>query len=282
MRSVALAIAMAFATGTGLSGTAYAQTDESAGRRAFRLGQAHYENGEFAEAAAQFEEAYRLSGRARLLYNAYLAYRDMQDLPNSARTLRRFLQEGTDLSASERDQLQARLEAIERVMAESAAEPSEPQPTTQPQTETQPVATTAQTPPVATPTAGGEVTVEPAPVRDGGGGFSPSPVGFIVGGAGVALVVGAIVTGVMSSGDLSTLEERCPMDRCPDDPELRDAQSRGATLATVTDVLWITGAVAIAAGVTLVFVLQDDSGSEASAGMACTPDGCFGSVRGTF
>ena len=72
------------------------------------------------------------------------------------------------------------------------------------------------------------------------------------------------------------------MDRCPDDPELRDAQSRGAMLATVTDVLWITGAVAIAAGVTLVFVLQDDSGSEASAGMACTPDGCFGSVRGTF
>ena len=276
MRSVALAIAMAFATGTGLSGAAYAQTDESAGRRAFRLGQAHYENGEFGEAAAQFEEAYRLSGRARLLYNAYLAYRDMQDLPNSARTLRRFLQEGTDLSAGERDQLQARLEAIERVMAESAPEPSEPQP--QPQTTTAP----PQTPPVATPTAGGEVTVEPAPERDGGGGFSPSPVGFIVGGAGVALVVGAIVTGVMSSGVLSSLEERCPLDRCPDDQEIRDAQSRGATLATVTDVLWITGAVAIAAGVTLVFVLQDDSGSEASAGMACTPDGCFGSVRGTF
>ncbi len=267
MRQLAFAICILAA-----SSTAAAQDDESAGRRAFRLGQAHYENGEFAEAAVQFEEAYRLSGRARLLYNAYLAYRDMQDLPNSARTLRQFLAEGDDLTAAERDQLQARLAAVERAMADQTE--VAPEATPPPQRE-------APAEPAPTETVTADTETQPAPASATGGGFSPSPVGFIVAGGGAALLVGAIITGVMSSGDLSTLEDRCPMDRCPDDPELRDAQSRGATLATVTDVLWVSGVVAMAAGVTLIFVLQDDSDS-ATAGMACTPEGCFGSVRGSF
>lgn len=276
-----------FALATLISSVAAAQdANDAAARRAFRLGQAHYENGEFEQAAQQFEEAYRLSGRARLLYNAYLAYRDMQDLPNSARTLRRFLDESTDLPASERDQLTARLAAIERAMERQTAPPPDESTTTgetdmggepdEAANTTDTSTTTASTGPTGTTTSTSTTT-------GGGGGFNPSPVGFVVAGAGAALGIAAIITGVMSSSDLSTLESECPNDLCPDDPALRDAQSRGETLALVTDVLWVTGVVAIAAGVTLIFVLQEGGDDDSpTAGMACTPQGCFGAVQGRF
>lgn len=286
------------ALATLISSAASAQdANDAAARRAFRLGQAHYENGEFEQAAQQFEEAYRLSGRARLLYNAYLAYRDMQDLPNSARTLRRFLDESTDLPASERDQLTARLAAIERAMERRTAPPPDESTTTgetdmggEPDETTDTTATTTtassgttDTTTATTTTSTSTTTSTGGGTTDDGGGFNPSPVGFIVAGAGAALGIAAIITGVMSSSDLSTLENECPNDLCPDDPALRDAQSRGETLALVTDVLWVTGVVAIAAGVTLIFVLQEGGDDDSpTAGMACAPEGCFGAVQGRF
>jgi hypothetical protein len=107
-------------------------------------------------------------------------------------------------------------------------------------------------------------------------------VGFIVGGVGVALGVGAIVTGVMTDSDLSTLAAQCPNGNCPDDPALRDAQSRGSTLAAVTDALWVTGAVAVGVGVALIFALQEGGASNTSAAATCTPDGCFGALSTRF
>lgn len=262
-------------------GSAAAQTDEAAARQHFRLGQAHYENGQFAEAAREFESAYRTSGRARLLYNAYLAYRDLQDLRNSARTLRQFLAESNDIEPAERDQLQARLAAIDAAIArqETTMAPETPRPT-----EGQGTGSTATA--TGTGTATATVTAEPEgteqPPGGGGGGFSPSPVGFIVGGVGVALGIVAIITGVMSSSDLSLLQSECPNGVCPDRADLRDAQSRGQTLAIVTDVMWISGVVALGAGVALIFALQDGGGGDTSAGLGCTPDGCYGSLRTRF
>ena len=284
-----------------LSGRAVAQdADDSGARRAFRLGQAHYENGEFEAAAQQFEEAYRLSHRARLMYNAYLAYRDMQDLPSSARTLRTFLDETTDLPSNERDQLQARLAAIERALASESAPPTDTS-TTQGETGMGAGGTgsggtgsggtgsgsgsggtgSGDTGSGDAGSSSSSDTGSGAP--DEGGGFNPSPVGFIVGGVGAALIVTGIIVGALSGDDLSTLQAGCSADGlCPDTQELRDAQSRGQSMALAGDILWITGAVALAAGVTLIFVLQDDSSDSPSAGMACSPEGCFGSVQGRF
>lgn len=270
----ALGVVLVMAT-SGFTGSAYAQTDEAAARQHFRLGQAYYENGQFEEAAREFESAYRMSGRSRLLYNAYLAYRDMQDLPNSARTLRQFLAETTDIEAAERDQLQARLVAIDAAIARSQTSMPRETPT---QTETQ--AQGSET--GSTGTTGATATATTEPSTSSGGGFNPSPVGFIVGGVGVALGIGAIITGVMSSSDLSTLQAECPGGMCPDDQALRDAHSRGQTLAVVTDVLWVTGVVALATGVALIFALQEGGGGETTAGLGCTPEGCLGTVRSSF
>jgi hypothetical protein len=228
-------------------------------RRRFRTGQAHYQNGEFPEAAADFEEAYRLSHRSRLLFNAYLAYRDMQDLPNSARALRQFLQEDQDVVPSEREQLQARLAAIDRALAGGQSTmPSGP----------------------AGPSGPSGPSVTPAGTSGGG----LSPVGFIVGGIGIALGLAAIAPGLLSTDDYNLLTMQCSSSlRCDDDPMLREARTRGEMLAIVTDVLWITGAAALVAGVVLIFALTEGGESApASAGLACTNDGCYGAVRTRF
>jgi hypothetical protein len=288
-----------------------AQDTDSAARRAFRLGEANYQNGEFAEAGRLFEEAHRLSGRARLLYNAYVAYRDAQDMANSARVLRMFLTESTDLEASERDQLTARLAAIERVLAQggggsttagatttsstgattssgSGTTTTPRETTTTTTTSTTPTSTSTSTDTSSSSTAAARdtstsssTTTASASAESSGGGFNPSPVGFIVGGVGVAMVVAGIVTGVMASGHASTLSSMCPDGICSED--LRDERDEGQSLAIATDVLLIGGLVAVAAGTTLIFVLQDSpSEASVSASAMCTGDGCYGSVGGRF
>lgn len=240
---------------------AQAQTDEeTAARQHFRLGTAHYENGQFAEAAAEFEEAYRLSRLPRLLYNAYLAYRDLQDLENAARTLRQFLEEDTSIGAAERDQLTARLAAIDRALErmQSASGSDEE------------AADAAPTP---------EAPASPAA---SGGGSHPSPIGFVVGGVGLALEVAALVTGLLASSDHATLTEQCPNGLCPDRQDLRDAHSRGAALALTTDVLWATGLVAIGTGVALLFAMQERADETPQAAVSCGSEGCYGAIRGRF
>lgn len=254
---------------------AEAQTDaEAQARQQFERGQALYEEGEFLEAAQAFEEAYRISERPRLLYNAYLAYRDLQDTPNAARTLRQFLVEVNDLAPRERSQLRARLDALEAALERGEDGTEAPRETEGSATDT---------------SGGGEGDADTGTTSDttetpaaaGGGGFNPSPVGFIVAGAGAALGIAAIITGVISGDDYAQLEAQCAGGSCPDTPELRDARSRGEALTVATDVLWVSGVVAIAAGVTLIFVLQDSSESP-SVAAACGPDGCFGAVEARF
>jgi len=92
----------------GLSG------DEEA-RMRFELGRRYYDTGRFAEAAREFAEAHRLSGRTELLYNLFLAYRDAGDDVHAAETLRAYI---PTLEAGERrTQLEARLRVLEQRLA---------------------------------------------------------------------------------------------------------------------------------------------------------------------
>ena len=119
-----LSLTTLFVTLSLLSATqAFAQKDEQVARSAFQLGNAHYENGEFLEAAAQFEKAYKYSGKAQLLYNLYLAYRDANLPEKAADALRRYLREAKDVP--NREQVEAKLRALERGL-EKARESKNP------------------------------------------------------------------------------------------------------------------------------------------------------------
>jgi tetratricopeptide (TPR) repeat protein len=58
----------------------------------FGTGQAYYEHGRFADAAREFEEAYRIAPRAPLLYNVGKSYEGANDLARALDAYRRFLE----------------------------------------------------------------------------------------------------------------------------------------------------------------------------------------------
>jgi tetratricopeptide (TPR) repeat protein len=262
--------------------TAHAQEESSddAARRHFRLGQAHYENGEFAEAATEFDEAYRLSQRAQLLYNVYVAYRDAGDMPHAAAALRSYLDQVPD--AENGAQLHARLVAMDRVLAQSAATTTTTTTVATP-TDTTTVATTdTTTTTAATTTTDTSTEVVPPPAYTSGGGFGSSPVGWIVGGVGAALIVAGIVTGVMALDAQSSLDAMCGQDHhsCPAGYE--STRDSGQALGAATDGLIITGGIALVTGVVLLFVLDGGSTDAPPVSASCGPTGCSAFFQGRF
>jgi Tfp pilus assembly protein PilF len=104
---------------------------------------------------------------------------------------------------------------------------------------------------------------------------------WVVGGTGAALLGTSLVTGLMASSKASQLEEECGSDgRC--DPSLESVRDDAKSLALTTDVLWISGAVFLGAGVTL-FILDQQSSPDATALEAgCFDSGCGLRTRGRF
>lgn len=96
---------------------------------------------------------------------------------------------------------------------------------------------------------------------------------YVLGGVGAVLLGTSVVTGLAASAASDELERACTDKLC--NPSLRSTRDRADRLATLTDVFWITGALAAGAGVTL-FVL--DLGREE--GAPALEAGCFGSGCG--
>jgi len=235
--------------------------DDAEARRAFRVAQAHYDNGEFEEAAVGFDEAYRLSQRPQLLYNMYVAYRDAQNLPRAADALQRYLEHVPD--APMHDQLRSRLgrmrAAIEQHGASATVEPDGNDPGLD---------------------AGAMDAPSDDRADDAGDSDLPIPA-LVVAGAGALLLGGSAITGVMTASKQSQLEDGCPT-RLGCDPALEDTRDSGKTLALVTDVLLFAGIAAVGVAATLLVFGQDEPSGSATASVGCGPGGCMGSVRVGF
>lgn len=72
--------------------------DVDIARAHFNTGQAYYEHGRYADAAREFEEAYRLSSRPVLLYNMGKAYDAANDFARALDAYQRFLDAVTEES----------------------------------------------------------------------------------------------------------------------------------------------------------------------------------------
>lgn len=264
-----------------------AQTTDEDARRHFRLGQAHYENGSFLDAAHEFEEAYRLSDRAQLLYNIYVAYRDAGDLQHSRDALREYLTRVPD--AENGSMLRARLEALDRMLAGGqTTEPATGTGTTtasETGTETGTVTETGTASETQTETETETETQTETTTTTTGGGLSPLP--FVVMGAGAALVIGGAITGGVALSTQGSLDSRCPDRVCPAGVDYQSDASTGKALAITTDVLLITGGVAIAGGLVWMIVELTSGGSSSGTdappvSAACGPDGCTAFAQGRF
>jgi tetratricopeptide (TPR) repeat protein len=275
---------------TSVTAAAQTESDEQA-RAAFRLGRAHYDNGDFIKAAEQFEKSYRISKKPELLYNIYVSYRDANMSRQAAEALRGYLTDANDIP--NRGQLKARLETLERaIRQEDARAASQPVPVTAPPP-SQP-GVPAQEPSRAEPQRSAQAAAEPTaevqaerPTET-----APEPEAesrpftpFILMGVGGAMVISSIVTGVVATLASAKLEKECPSKKnC--DPDLKSTKSRGQAMAVTTDILLFGGLVTAGVGVALLF-LQNSWDSEpvyepAPVALGCAPSGCYGSVRLAF
>lgn len=284
-------------------GASAASTEEQA-RAHFRLGRAHYDNGNFAQAGIEFEEAYRISQRSALLYNIYLAYRDANDTRKAADALRKYLQ--LEKEIENRGQLESKLAALDRAIA---SEPPPPAATAKPAPAAAPAASPAQPKPPAplqpsttAPEAAAPSTAETVPAPEAathasaprGSAFPLVPA--ILMGTGGAMMATSVVTGIMAASKSSAwADELKACERahnCTSLPsakltELKDIKSSGQTLATVTDILLFGGMAVAGAGVVLWLIDLGTSGesetaSIPAASVTCAPGACQASVRASF
>jgi tetratricopeptide (TPR) repeat protein len=289
-RTKLLSLTALFVTLSILSATqALAQSsNEQVARSAFQLGNAHYENGEFIEAAEQFEKAYKYSGRAQLLYNLYLAYRDANLPEKAANALRRYLKEADDVP--NRDQIEAKLRALERGLAKQKEKPP---PVVQKPVEPQ---EKAVEPVKVEPAEEEPVAVGPAPeeskpeetTSDEPSEESYLPlISYIMMGAGGGMVLASIITGIVTSSAQSELEDECPNKDCTraeDIKGLKLTRSTGETMAIWTDILLFGGIAIAGAGVALLFLgsAEESETAPISTTIGCSTTGCSGSMRVSF
>jgi tetratricopeptide (TPR) repeat protein len=92
---LALALACSFSTVARAADDAGAsESDLELAKAHFNTGQIDYDKGRFVDAAKEFEEAYRLSGRAPLLYNMGKSYDGASDFAHALVAYRRFIASG--------------------------------------------------------------------------------------------------------------------------------------------------------------------------------------------
>lgn len=259
--------------------TASAQTEaEEQARGHFRLGRAHYDNGDFLRAAQEFEAAFAISQHSQLLYNIYLAYRDANVTNKAAEALKGYLEQVEDVP--NRAQLTARLQSLEQSLANEPQGGEQPAPT--------PAADPNVTAPTAEPVATPSDPAMTASTSGTSGGGKSKILPIVLMAAGGALIVGGVITGVMASGKASELEERCPTMRCAmGDQTGMDLQSSGTTLALLTDILIPVGVVSAGVGVVLFLLSgKKDAAAEppppATASVVCGPGMCGGAMRLSF
>jgi tetratricopeptide (TPR) repeat protein len=92
MKLLTLTLLLACATAHAQSPTAPVPADDvDIAKAHFNTGEINYEHGRFGDAAREFEEAYRLSGKAPLLYNVGKSYDAAKDFARALGAYQRFL-----------------------------------------------------------------------------------------------------------------------------------------------------------------------------------------------
>jgi tetratricopeptide (TPR) repeat protein len=191
--------------------------EETEARHHFESGRAHYQRGRFTDAAREFERAYELFRNPSLIYNAYLAFRDLGDVAGAHRTLARYLDEARDVPT--RELLEGRLAALRAQLEDPPADET---------------ATDREVPRAS----------HSSPAEEGTA-WGP----WILLGAGGATLVAAGVTGVLAM----TARNRASDDYCGGGTACRSGYEEplddARRFATVTNVLLAVGGALAAAGV---------------------------------
>ena len=116
---------------------------------------------------------------------------------------------------------------------------------------------------------------------------SLNPVGWVVGGAGVAIMAGGLVAGVLALNARNDLEASCPDDLCVAGFDLAEEEKSVQRPRLAADILLFAGGATVVAGVILLFTgrsidVDEDAEARTTGGFMCGPSGCSGSLRTSF
>lgn len=256
------AAVVAFVCVMALSTAARAQTASELDQRArlhFQSGSSYFDVGEYENALREFEQAYRLSNRAALLYNIGLTHERLGNLREAADALRRYVAE-TD--PPERETLELRIRNIEERAARQASEG-----------DTEPVDGGSGEDTVVPPGPNGPTVVDAEP---SGGLPTPALVSFIAGGVGLATFG---IFGALALSEDGSLEDSCA-DACTD-----DQVSSLRTYNTIADIG--LGVAVVGAALGVIFLVTsggDDAPSDGAASVApwATASAAGVAAGGTF
>lgn len=95
--------------------TVAAQADDARARLHFDAGTSYFEQARYQDALDEWQEAYRLSGRALLLLNIANAQERMGDPGEAADTLERYLHSGEDEAETNRATLEIRIQNLRQL-----------------------------------------------------------------------------------------------------------------------------------------------------------------------
>jgi hypothetical protein len=229
---------------------------EVAARGHYLMGQEHYEAARFAEAAEEFQRAYDLSHRPRLLFNLFIARRDAGQTRQAADALRLYI-----ASAPDDPQLEVLRGRLSTLDAQLAAEDARARQAAPDDTDTGIESSVAPT----------ELeTIAPVTTTDEGGG-NAGP--WVVIGVGGAVAIAAVAMAIVTSIDYGNLSSTCTEGVCPPGTDLET----GRTLALTSDILGGVGAATMIGGIVWAIVDATSSPStRESASIQCTPLGCRG------
>ncbi|HVW29836.1 MAG TPA: tetratricopeptide repeat protein [Polyangiaceae bacterium] len=129
--------------------------------------------------------------------------------------------------------------------------------------ETAPAPAPVPTPAIAPPPAAPVTPPQPTPAPASASHPDTRMLGYVIGGAGAASVITALILGGVALGEKSTVEDHCDKStRLCDSQSAVDAASTGSTLATASTVTFIVGAAAL--GVGTYFILTSGKAGETS------------------
>jgi len=240
--------------------------NEERAKELYQNGALLYEEGRYEDAIVAWQESYRLSGRAELLFNIANAQERLGHYQDALDTLSRYR---AYAAADEREALDRRIRNLERRLEEQGTTPAT---TTTPTT--QPPTTTA--PPPATTTAPPPTTTTPPPPEKSASKVRVLPIAlYAVGAAGLG--TGAVF-GLQARGAREDALGLC-VDTdagllCPDDAA--DALSKDRRSSLMADIGLGVGGAAIIGGTLSLLLGGSSVGADLGPGHAIL------TIRGSF
>lgn len=218
----------------------------------FDAGRSAFADGRYQDALQRWEVAFRLSGRPAIRYNLGLAHERLGHAEEAIAAFDNYLKWDTEGARSA--EVRAKIQTLRSIL--KAPSDTGPSPATPPPAEPAPAEVEGEAEPMPERVSDDRPFAETQVPQDASAdGAAVLP--WVLIGTGSALVTGSLITGAVAKGAESDLREMCQGNVCAQ--TLRDKRDDANTYALVTDVLWISGALAASVGIALL--IFDGGGS---------------------